>query len=181
MRLLKAALPVLAAGLFLVACTYTPKEEAAAPSPEPTAPPTAAPAADPSPSPDPTEEPALDPLAGLSADNPLRKLTLVTVPLLSGNGQMVGERAYILADSSIFTDMVSAEQFREFVDAVAADSSYNWITVDLNDGTGMQLIGNILIDYGYIDEEGRITESLETYGLEEDGHYHPFSEDGGGE
>ena len=114
----------------------------------------------------------------VASDNPLLNLAVVTAPVMNGPGtQQIGERAYIKADAQTLTDKTTPEQFHEFVDSVVDGNTYNGFTIDLGDGTGMQFTGTALINYGYIDEEGRVTESIDLYGIGEDGHYHVLEDE----
>lgn len=107
-----------------------------------------------------------------TGSNPLMGLDVVKVPVMNGIGtEQIGERAYVVAERSVLESEVTPEQFIEFVEKVVGDGNYNWFTIDLNDGTGMQFTGTALIDYGYLDDEDCVAESIAIYAVGQDGHY----------
>lgn len=91
---------------------------------------------------------------------------------MNGAGtSQIGERATAWFDAAGLAN-ISEAQFAEFVAARVEGQSYNWFTLDLNDGTGIVFngCGTIVADYGYLDDVGRVEESLGTVTLEESGY-----------
>ena len=83
----------------------------------------------------------------------------------------IGERATAWVDAAGLAN-ISEAQFSEFVAARVEGQPYSWFTLDLNDGTGIVFngCGTIVADYGYLDDVGRVEESLGTVTLEESGY-----------
>lgn len=117
------------------------------------------------PEPVPTETPG-------RSDNLLMNASVSTAPVMNGAGTAkIGERATAWFDAAGLAN-ISEAQFSEFVAARAEGQSYSWFTLDLNDGTGIVFngCGTIVADYGYLDDVGRVEESLGTVTLEESGY-----------
>lgn len=149
---------LLLAGCGSAAASSEPVSEAApvvAASPAPTA----------APEPVPTETPG-------RSDNLLMNASISTAPVMNGAGTAkIGERATAWFDAAGLAN-ISEAQFSEFVAARVEGQSYSWFTLDLNDGTGIVFngCGTIVADYGYLDDVGRVEESLGTVTLEESGY-----------
>lgn len=149
---------LLLAGCGSAAASSEPVSEAApvvAASPAPTA----------APEPVPTETPG-------RSDNLLMNASISTAPVMNGAGTAkIGERATAWFDAAGLAN-ISEAQFSEFVAARVECQPYSWFTLDLNDGTGIVFngCGTIVADYGYLDDVGRVEESLGTVTLEESGY-----------
>lgn len=137
----------------------------AAASPAPTVAPSETPEPTSAPEPVPTETPG-------RSDNLLMNASVSTAPVMNGAGTAkIGERATAWFDAAGLAN-ISEAQFSEFVAARVEGQSYSWFTLDLNDGTGIVFngCGTIVADYGYLDDVGRVEESLGTVTLEESGY-----------
>lgn len=159
---------LLLAGCGSAAANSEPASEAApvvAASPAPTVTPAETPAPMSTPEPVPTETPG-------RSDNLLMNASISTAPVMNGAGTAkIGERATAWFDAAGLAN-ISEAQFAEFVAARVEGQSYSWFTLDLNDGTGIVFngCGTIVADYGYLDDVGRVEESLGTVTLEESGY-----------
>lgn len=161
---------LLLAGCGSAAASSEPVSEAApvvAASPAPTMAPaeTPEPTSAPEPVPTETETPG-------RSDNLLMNASISTAPVMNGAGTAkIGERATAWFDAAGLAN-ISEAQFSEFVAARVEGQSYSWFTLDLNDGTGIVFngCGTIVADYGYLDDVGRVEESLGTVTLEESGY-----------
>lgn len=160
---------LLLAGCGSAAASSEPVSEAApvvAASPAPTVAPAETPEQPTSaPEPVPTETPG-------RSDNLLMNASVSTAPVMNGAGTAkIGERATAWFDAAGLAN-ISEAQFSEFVAARVEGQSYSWFTLDLNDGTGIVFngCGTIVADYGYLDDVGRVEESLGTVTLEESGY-----------
>lgn len=133
--------------------------------------PTVAPTETPEPTSAPEPEPVPTETPGRS-DNLLMNASVSTAPVMNGAGSAkIGERATAWFDAAGLAN-ISEAQFSEFVAARVEGQSYSWFTLDLNDGTGIVFngCGTIVADYGYLDDVGRVEESLGTVTLEESGY-----------
>lgn len=77
-----------------------------------------------------------------------------------------GSRGQIVVTKTILSDLVSEEEFIEFVDSRVKDSRYNWFTIDFMDGTGLVFAGSdtTVINYGEIDpSDGSLLKQIQTY------------------
>lgn len=159
---------LLLAGCGSAAASSEPASEAApvvAASPAPTVAPAETPEPTSAPEPVPTETPG-------RSDNLLMNASISTAPVMNGSGTAkIGERATAWFDAAGLAN-ISEAQFSEFVAARVEGQSYSWFTLDLNDGTGIVFndCGTIVADYGYLDDVGRVEESLGTVTLEESGY-----------
>lgn len=159
---------LLLAGCGSAAASSEPVSEAApvvAASPAPTVAPAETPESTSAPEPVPTETPG-------RSDNLLMNASVSTAPVMNGAGTAkIGERATAWFDAAGLAN-ISEAQFSEFVAARVEGQSYSWFTLDLNDGTGIVFngCGTIVADYGYLDDVGRVEESLGTVTLEESGY-----------
>jgi hypothetical protein len=159
---------LLLAGCGSAAASSEPVSEAApvvAASPAPTVAPAETPEPTSAPEPVPTETPG-------RSDNLLMNASISTAPVMNGAGTAkIGERATAWFDAAGLAN-ISEAQFSEFVAARVEGQPYSWFTLDLNDGTGIVFngCGTIVADYGYLDDVGRVEESLGTVTLEESGY-----------
>lgn len=145
---------LLLAGCGSAVASSEPVSEAApvvAASPAPTVAPAETPEPTSAPEPVPTETPG-------RSDNLLMNASVSTAPVMNGAGTAkIGERATAWFDAAGLAN-ISEAQFSEFVAARV--------------GTGIVFngCGTIVADYGYLDDVGRVEESLGTVTLEESGY-----------
>lgn len=100
-----------------------------------------------------------------SSSNFLMNLPVEEVKLTNGS---CGK---IVVIKNILTDVVSEDEFIEFVDSRVNDSGYNWFTIDLMDGTGLVFTGcnTTVISYGEIDPiDGSLLKQTQVYIRSED-------------
>lgn len=104
--------------------------------------------------------------------NVLMDYDLTVKEVKSGDGSVIGQRAYIRIMKSQLQEITS-ENFVEFVESRVRDSGYNWVSIICDDGTGICFPGSMVqvADYGKLDDDGSILESYGTIALEEDGAY----------
>lgn len=102
--------------------------------------------------------------------NPLMNLEIQEAEVLSGGGELIGKRAYVEMPKSDY-DALTDEQLVEFAESVVDGADYNWFTVILDDGTGLEFPGcSVLVGmYGSIDGEG-VIEATEQYVSVADGN-----------
>lgn len=105
--------------------------------------------------------------------NVLMDYELTIEDVKNGTGDsVVGQRAYIRITKDQLSQ-ITADNFTEFANQRVKDSGYNWVTVICNDETGLCFAGSdiLVVDYGKLDDLGRIEESIGTIMLESDGSY----------
>lgn len=104
--------------------------------------------------------------------NVLMDYDLTVKEVKSGDGSIIGQRAYIRIMKSQLQE-IAPENFVEFVESRVRDSGYNWVSIICDDGTGICFPGSMVqvADYGKLDDDGSILESFGTIALEEGGGY----------
>lgn len=105
--------------------------------------------------------------------NVLMDYDLTIKDVKNGTGDsVIGQRAYIRITKDQLKE-ITAENFVEFANQRVKDSGYNWVTVICDDGTGLCFAGSdiLVVEYGKLDDLGRIEESHGTIMLESDGSY----------
>ena len=91
--------------------------------------------------------------------NFLLDLDVKTEDVKSGNGDVIGERAYVSTLKSKLAE-ITAENLMEFADTVVYESGYYWFTIKCDDGTGIMFAGcdTLFPSYGVLDDVGRVVE-----------------------
>lgn len=104
--------------------------------------------------------------------NILMDYDLTIKDVKSGDGSVIGQRAYIRVMKSQLQEITS-DNFVEFVESRVRDSGFNWVSIICDDGTGICFPGSMVqvADYGKLDADGSIVESYGTISLAEDGAY----------
>lgn len=102
--------------------------------------------------------------------NPLTGAEVLTAEYTDDTGVSC-TRAYIEVNKSSLVQ-VSEKQFHKFADSIAKKDEYTIFTIVCEDGTGVVFsIGDELsVNYGYIDSNGRITETFGSI-IEQNGTY----------
>lgn len=99
--------------------------------------------------------------------NPLNHVTVATADYTDASGN-TGQRAYISMKKSALTK-VTEKQFASFYEKTVADGGYTLFTIFCDDSTGIvfpaspQANANgtsTIASYGYLDENGNVTESF---------------------
>lgn len=80
---------------------------------------------------------------------------------LSGSGTVIGQRAYVELDSSLF-DGITADKFNEFANTVvssAGEEGADYFSVQFEDGTGIVFAGCMptSFSYGTMDDRGMMS------------------------
>lgn len=103
------------------------------------------------------EGPELTVDAEAHPDNPLYQIPVETERVLSGGGQDIGARAFIRMSAADFAE-ISDENLAEYVEDVVDGADFNWFTIELDDGNGLQFAScmALLGQYGAIDDTGRV-------------------------
>lgn len=104
--------------------------------------------------------------------NVLMDYELTTKDVKSGSGEVIGQRAYIRITKAQLKE-ITEENYKEFAESVVKESGYNWVSIICDDGTGICFPGSMYYvgDYGKLDDDGAIVESVGTISLAEDGSY----------
>lgn len=93
--------------------------------------------------------------------NPLMEAEVHVDDVMNGpKDKKLGEYAYIEVPLKTMKK-VTMEQYDEFCDQKVEDSSYNWVTIDFGNGSGLQFQGSTpaIATYGTLDDEKCITEA----------------------
>ncbi len=93
--------------------------------------------------------------------NPLLDAEMKVRDVMNGTkNEKLGEYAYISVPLETMKK-VTMEQYDEFCKTKVDDSGYNWVTIDFQDGTGLQFQGSTssVSTYGTLDNEECIEES----------------------
>lgn len=96
------------------------------------------------------------------SSNVLMNKQVKTYSVYNGSGtEVIGSRAKITATKDELTNCTS-EEFDEFVMSCVDGQSYNWFTIELDDGTGIVFsgCGTSLFDYGEIGNDGMLSTTL---------------------
>lgn len=91
-----------------------------------------------------------------SSKNPLIAAELETEAVMNGSKtDILGFRAHISMPKAALKE-ITLEQYTEFCNTVLKDSTYNWVSIRCDDGTGIQFTGSqfVIATYGTMDYEG---------------------------
>lgn len=104
--------------------------------------------------------------------NVLMDYDLTVKDVKTGSGDKIGEYAYIRITKAQL-QAITEENYKEFVETVVKDSSYNWVAILCDDGTGICFPGSMYYvgTYGKQDTDGSILEDYGAITLDENGGY----------
>jgi hypothetical protein len=106
-----------------------------------------------------TDEPQQQALQN-QPENLLMKAKLQEAPVLNGQKQRIGTRAYIAISEKDLLENVSFEDCGEFYRSFQG-KNYNWVSIICPEGTGLVFPGaGPLASYGKLDRDGRLTEDI---------------------
>lgn len=111
--------------------------------------------------------------------NDLMDYELTVKDVMNGTGDtVIGQCAYIRPSAKEFEEM-TAEHLREFAEKRVEGSGYNWVSIIVTGGNGICFPGSdtSFAEYGKLDEDGSLLESVGTWIRQSDGSY-SYSENG---
>lgn len=111
--------------------------------------------------------------------NHLMDYDLTVKDVLNGSGDtVIGQYAYIRPSAKELEEM-TAEHLREFAENRVEGSGYNWVSIIVTGGNGICFPGSdtSFAEYGKLDADGSLLESVGTWMRQSDGSY-TYSENG---
>lgn len=102
-------------------------------------------------------------IMGIESSNPLMSCDIIVIDILNGSmDNVIGQRAEIHTTKDIVENL-SMEEFHEFVESKVLNHGYSWFTINYDDGSGICFAGakTSVIEYGTLDQEGRINTVLQ--------------------
>ena len=105
--------------------------------------------------------------------NDLMDYELTVKDVLNGSGDtVIGQCAYIRVSANELEEM-TADHLREFAESRVEGSGYNWVSIIVTGGNGICFPGSdpAFAEYGKLDEDGSLLESVGTWMQQSDGSY----------
>lgn len=105
--------------------------------------------------------------------NDLMDHELIVKDVMNGTGDtVIGQYAYILPTAKELEEM-TADHLREFAEQRVEGSGYNWVSIIATGGNGICFPGSntAYAEYGKLDEDGSLLESVGTWTRQADGSY----------
>ena len=105
--------------------------------------------------------------------NDLMDYELTVKDVMNGSGDtVIGQRAYIRLGKDQLEEM-TADHLREFAENRVEGSGYNWVSIIVTGGNGICFPGSdtSFAEYGKLDEDGSLLESVGTWMRQSDGSY----------
>lgn len=102
-------------------------------------------------------------IAGTDNGNLLMACDVIVIDILNGSmDNVIGQRAEVHISKDDLLS-ITENEFIEFTENVVVPSGYNWFTIICDDGTGINFVGSNtnVIEYGKLDDEGRINTLIE--------------------
>lgn len=121
----------------------------------------------------------IDPSLDETPGNPLMDHEFSVEDVMNGTGDTVlGQYAVIRILQAEFDSMTS-ENLQEFAEKRVEGSGYNWVSIIVTGGNGICFPGSdtSFAEYGKLDEDGSLLESVGTWIRQSDGSY-SYSENG---
>ena len=105
--------------------------------------------------------------------NDLMDYELTLKDVMNGTGDtVIGQCAYIRVSEKQLEEM-TADHLREFAENRVEGSGYNWVSIIVTGGNGICFPGSdpAFAEYGKLDEDGSLLESVGTWMQQSDGSY----------
>ena len=105
--------------------------------------------------------------------NDLMDYELTVKDVLNGSGDtVIGQCAYIRVSANELEEM-TADHLREFAESRVEGSGYSWVSIIVTGGNGICFPGSdpAFAEYGKLDEDGSLLESVGTWMQQSDGSY----------
>ena len=105
--------------------------------------------------------------------NDLMDYDLTVKDVMNGAGDaVIGQCAYIRPSATELEEM-TADHLREFAEKRVDGSGYNWVSIIVTGGNGICFPGSdpSFAEYGKLDEDGSLLESVGTWARQSDGSY----------
>lgn len=105
--------------------------------------------------------------------NDLMDYELTVKDVMNGAGDtVIGQYAYIRPTAKQLEEM-TAEHLREFAENRVEGSGYNWVSIIVTGGNGICFPGSDITfaEYGKLDKDGSLLESVGTWTRQSDGNY----------